>query len=209
MEAIPRVSCCLNSDAFAPEAAPEGREAFMDWFRKITKWGEEHDYDDPAYTSPKLRDWYGDMVSIFPAMNGPNGVADDHPSHDSGHVTDYTCARDAIYVGFSWNVAEEAYDHTLTYAAIHKVGFFDVSTPDGAVWLPSASGYRVVHGGTSADRDRERTLANLSDVLSDVHTWIYRRDASELPTRMLEAIKKVRGGAVGLMSAALQNNTSP
>jgi len=194
---------------FAPEAAPEGREAFMHWFRKVTKWGEEHDYDDPAYTSPKLRDWYGDMVSVFPDMNGPNGVADDHPSHDSGHVTDYTCARDAIYVGFSWNVAEEAYDHTLTYAAIHKVGFFDVSTPDGAVWLPSASGYRVVHGGTSADRDRERTLANLSDVLSDVHTWIYRRDASELPTRMLEAIKKVRGGAVGLMSAALQNNTSP
>jgi|SRR5215471_12928438 len=32
---------------FAPEAAPEGREAFMDWFRKFTKWGEEHDYDDP------------------------------------------------------------------------------------------------------------------------------------------------------------------
>jgi len=48
--------------------APEGREAFMGWFRKITKWGEEHDYDDPACTSPKLRDWYGDMVSVFPAM---------------------------------------------------------------------------------------------------------------------------------------------
>src|SRR5215471_8685765 len=182
---------------FAPEAAPEGREAFMAWFRKITKWGEEqHDYDDPSYTSPKLRDWYGDMVSVFPAMNGPNGVADDHPSHNSGHVTDYTCAREAIYVGFSWKVAEEAYDHALTYAANHKVGFFDVS-----VWLPSASGYCVVHGGTSADRDRERTLANLSDVLSDVRNiahkaaldWIYRKDASELPTRILEAIKKVRG----------------
>jgi hypothetical protein len=110
---------------FAPEAAPEGREAFMGWFRKITKSGEEHDYDDAACTSPKLRDWYGDMVSVFPAMNGPNGVADDHPSHASGDVTDYTCARDAIYVGFSWNVAEEAYDHALTYAAIHKVGFFE------------------------------------------------------------------------------------
>jgi hypothetical protein len=109
--------------------------------------------------------------------------------------------KSTIYVGFSWNVAEEAYDHALTYAAIHKVGFFDVSTPDGAVWLPSASGYRVVHGATSADRDRERTLANLSDVLSDVHKiahqtaldWIYRRDASELPIGIMEAIKKVRG----------------
>src|SRR5262245_2162945 len=110
---------------FAREAAPEGREAFMGWFHKITKWGEEHDYDDPAYTSPKLRDWYGDMVSVFPAMNGPDGVADDHPALSSDHVTDYTCARDAIHAG--WNVAEEAYYHTFMYAAIHKVGFFDVS----------------------------------------------------------------------------------
>jgi len=101
------------------------------------------------------------MISVFPAMNGPDGVANDHPALNSGHVTGYTCARDAIYVDFRWNVAKEAYDHTLMQAAIHKLGFFDVSATNGAIWLPSATGYRVVHGAISADRDRARALAKL------------------------------------------------
>jgi hypothetical protein len=146
---------------FVPEAAPEGREAFMQWYDKLTECGEGHDYNDPANTSPKLRDWYRDMISVFPAMNGPDGVTDDHPALSSGYVTGYSCARDAIYADFRWNVAKEAYDRTLMYAAIHKVGFFDVSGNNGTVWVPSASGYHVAHGGTSADRDRERALAKL------------------------------------------------
>jgi len=67
-------------------------------------------------------------------------------------VTGYSCARDAIYVDFRWGVKKEAYDRTLLYAAIHKLGFFDVSATTGAVWLPSPTGYHVVRGGTSADR---------------------------------------------------------
>lgn len=145
---------------FAPEAAPEEREPFMAWFRKITEWGEGHNYDDPENTTPKLRAWYYDMISVFPAMNGPDGVTDGHPALNSGHVTGYTCSRDAIYADFRWNLVKEAYDHTLRCAAIHKVGFFDVSATDGAVWLPNANGYRVAHGGTDADRKTEQALAS-------------------------------------------------
>jgi len=33
---------------FVPEAAPEGREAFMQWYDKLTEWGEGHDYKSPG-----------------------------------------------------------------------------------------------------------------------------------------------------------------
>jgi len=52
----------------------------MDWYDNLTDWGEGDDYNDPANTSPKLRDWYRDMISAFPAMNGPDGVTHHHPA---------------------------------------------------------------------------------------------------------------------------------
>ena len=71
----------LHLMVFAPEAAPEGREAFMDWYDNLTDWGEGDDYNDPANTSPKLRDWYRDMISAFPAMNGPDGRIEAEPTN--------------------------------------------------------------------------------------------------------------------------------
>lgn len=145
---------------FMPESAPPTRETFMAWYEKLVEWSEGHDYDDPANTSPKLVAWYRDMIAEFPAMNGPDGVSDDHPALISGHVTGYTCARDAIYVDFRWNLATEAYSQTLSCAAVHHLGFFDVSADDGAVWLPGANGYRIAHGGSDQDRTTERALAD-------------------------------------------------
>jgi hypothetical protein len=144
---------------FLPDAAPEGREAFMTWYREITKWGEGHNYDNPQNTAPILRAWYRDMITTFPAMNGPDGVSDDHPALDSGHVAGYACARAAIYADFRWSVAQDAYNHTLMYAAVHGLGFFDVSATDGAVWLPTERGFKVAHGGAANDQKIEEALA--------------------------------------------------
>lgn len=144
---------------FEPGAAPQERQQFLDWYQGLTQWSEGHDYNDPANSSVTLQGWYRDMISRFPAMNGPDGVSDDDPALDSGLVTGYTCARTAIYLDFRWSVAREAYDQTLTAAAIHRIGFFDVSADDGTVWFPTADGYRILHGGNSDDRKTEQTLA--------------------------------------------------
>lgn len=144
---------------FVPCAAPEGRQAFMDWYVKITEWGEGHDYNDPANTAPVLQAWYRDMIPEFPAMNGPDGVSENDPSFDTPRITGYTCAKDAIYVDFRWDVADEAYERSLKCAAIHGVGFFDVNADDGAVWMPTSEGYRVVHGGSAEDRKIEQLMA--------------------------------------------------
>jgi hypothetical protein len=143
---------------FDPEAAPRDRDAFFDWYHRITKWDEGHDYNDPANTSPQLARWYRAMIPQFPAMNGPDGISDDDPALDSGFVTGYTCARNAIYLDFRWSVAAEAYNATLSLAALHKVGFFDVSADDGAVWLLGPNGYRIAHGGRPDERETERAL---------------------------------------------------
>lgn len=144
---------------FAPDAAPKDRDAFMAWYRNITEWAEGHDYNDPKNTSPLLADWYRDMIADFPAMNGPDAISDDDAAFDSDRVTGYTCARSAIYADFRWSAAKQAYDSTLMYAAVHRVGFFDVSASDGAVWLPNGSHYTVVHGGSDNDRKVEEALA--------------------------------------------------
>lgn len=42
---------------FKKEAAPRSRAEFMKWYEAQTEWKEEHDYADPANTSPELRNW--------------------------------------------------------------------------------------------------------------------------------------------------------
>ncbi|MDP1737678.1 MAG: hypothetical protein Q8L23_09580 [Caulobacter sp.] len=130
---------------FEPDAAPRDRPAFMAWYGELTQWGEGHDYDDPQFTSPRLRAWYQDMIQTFPAMNGPDGVSDDEV--DNPKVTGYSCASQAIYLDFRWSQAQSAYDHVKTLARQHRLGFFDVSADDGEVWEPLPNGgYEVVHG---------------------------------------------------------------
>ena len=144
---------------FQPEAVPRDREKFFEWFRLVTRWAEGHDYNDPRNTTPALQAWYQEMIKTFPAMNGPDGVVADDPRFDSGYVTGYCCASNAIYLDFRWSVQEEAYRHVLMYAAKHQVGFFDVSASDGAVWQPTSDGYKVVHGGSPGDQDLVKQVA--------------------------------------------------
>jgi hypothetical protein len=152
---------------FEPSAVPLERAEFFGWYHRLTEWPEGPDYNDPANSTAALQSWYQQMIQKFPAMNGPDGVSDDNPALETGFVTGYTCAGNAIYLDFRWNIAQQAYFETLTSAAKHHLGFFDVSAEDGAVWLPTNDGYRIAHGGDLADRETERAIA---DWLSEQHS---------------------------------------
>ena len=39
---------------FERTKAPQKRKEFLVWYDKETEWAEEHGYDNPAVTSPKL-----------------------------------------------------------------------------------------------------------------------------------------------------------
>ena len=149
---------------FDPECVPADRAGFMEWYDSLDEEDEAllerigsdvsdpsaeeeflSDVHDPAKCTPKLRAWYVDMLSKFPAMNGPDAdYENDDP--DEGSLTDYCFDKHSIYMTFSWSSAEEAYRTTLETAEKHGVGFFDVSSGSGAVWLPRPSGvYAIVH----------------------------------------------------------------
>ncbi len=121
---------------FSPDSAPRTRSEFMIWYQDQITWAEEHSYDDPGVASDNLKNWFMEMITTFPAINGP--YADD--DLDSDYATDYSIGKDAIYVAFAWSVAEMAYEVTKDIAEKHNVGFFDVSTDDGDILFPDNNG---------------------------------------------------------------------
>lgn len=117
---------------FEKEKAPRKRKDFMDWYNKQTEWSENHSYDDPKVSSQKLRDWFTEMIKIFPAMNGP--YASDN--HDNDNVSDYSIGMDVIYVAFAWSVSEKAYKIMIDLAEKFEVGFFDASSDNADIYFP-------------------------------------------------------------------------
>jgi hypothetical protein len=123
---------------FEESVAPKKKEDFMLWYSEQVKWKEDHDYQDHSVTSEALRNWFMDMIKTFPPMNGPLASFED--DDDDEKLTDYSIGKNIIYAAFAWSVQEEAYKAMRTLAIKHKVGFFDVSTDNGEILFPSATG---------------------------------------------------------------------
>jgi hypothetical protein len=124
---------------FAPEAAPARRPAFLDWYEEQTAWLEDHGGIDPAAAAPALRAFYAGLAAEFPPA-----PADD-PDPASG--TEYIIGRALIYMSFlDWDKIDAAWEAVHRLAARHELGFFDVSSDLGEVWLPDRKGgLRVAH----------------------------------------------------------------
>ncbi|MGS4343997.1 hypothetical protein ACKUSY_00090 [Myroides odoratus] len=121
---------------FKKEAAPKQRADFMEWYDHQTEWTEDHDYNDPKNTALELNNWYVEMIQTFPNMNGEDREDLDDDDFDDAYESDYSIGKDVIYVAFAWSIAEEAYNKMYELAAKHGVGFFDVSSNEGAILFP-------------------------------------------------------------------------
>ena len=121
---------------FDAAAAPRGRKAFMEWYSRQTQWSETHGYNNPDVPTAPLRAWFQAMIKTFPPMNGP--LASDDV--DDPRVTDYSVGQTVVYAAFAWSQAEAAHEHMKGLAAKHRVGFFDVSSTEADIWLPTADG---------------------------------------------------------------------
>ena len=121
---------------FDPTAAPYDRKAFMEWYDQQTQWTETHGYNNPDVPTAPLRAWFQEMTKTFPPMNGP--LASDDV--DDPKVTDYSVGQTIIYGAFAWSQAEAAHEQVKRLAARHRVGFFDISSSEGDIWLPTPEG---------------------------------------------------------------------
>ncbi|MBS1584658.1 MAG: hypothetical protein JSS82_03855 [Bacteroidetes bacterium] len=117
---------------FKAETTPKERGQFMNWYRLQTQWKETHGYNNPDVTTPELRSWMLEMLETFPAMNGPYAKE----TSDGTHMADYNIGTELIYVTFSWNDVEDAYETAKRLAIKHKVGFFNVSADNGEIVFP-------------------------------------------------------------------------
>jgi hypothetical protein len=116
---------------FNKDSAPKTRVEFMKWYHNQTEWAEAHGYDDPKVSTKELRNWFLDMITEFPALNGPYSTED-----ENGRLTDYSIGTNVIYAAFAWSMAGQAYSTMLRLAEKHNVGFFDVSSDNGDILVP-------------------------------------------------------------------------
>lgn len=117
------------------------REAFIEWYYETTEWEGDHDYFDPVSGSEPLRGWFADIIVTYPPMNGP--LAPSLEQVDDFDVADYSISPDSIYVAFAWSDADRGFNAAVELAAKHKLGFFEVSGQEGAVWVPDETGKMV------------------------------------------------------------------
>jgi len=128
---------------FAPTAAPTARQEFLSWFTEQAKWEQSHSYDNPEVSTPELRDWFLEMIKLFPPLNGPFSPKEFPEDEDS--LTDYTIGEALIYAAFRWPKEESAYETTFQLAQKHAVGFFNLSSSNGEVWTPNGGKLTLSH----------------------------------------------------------------
>lgn len=119
---------------FDPEYVPQEREAFLTWFRNQTEWNDPIDYNDPANATKALRSFVDKIFQTFPPLNGP--MASEEFPEEEALAADYSIAHHLVYIAFAWSKSGQASETVFRLAAKNGLGFYDVSSPNGEVWLP-------------------------------------------------------------------------
>lgn len=116
---------------FKKEAAPKERKAFLQWYDEQVVLLESTNHIDCTSCSPELQEWFKDMKLIFQPINGP--FVEDR---NDERAASFRVGDQAIYVTFSWSVADYARANVIKLAKVHGLGFFDISSPEGDIWFP-------------------------------------------------------------------------
>lgn len=181
---------------FEAANAPRERKAFMSWYKTLAEWTEGHDYSDLSVSPPALRDWFMEMKMVFPPIRGEFAPSEEELDMDEEleqHTADYSIGATAVYVAFSWSVAEDAYLVARDLAARHGIGFFDVSGSKEVVF-PDGSRMEI-------DEADERAA-----FLDQLYQWQEEDEYEEIAEK-LKALpaKKLDYELAGILSRALNN----
>ncbi|MDB2687098.1 hypothetical protein N9Y42_07780 [Mariniblastus sp.] len=126
---------------FEPESRFENRIQFTRWYQTQTKWEEGNDYRNAENATPNLKAWLLDIIQQFPERD------------------DYSICSTLIYFCFSWPQADKAHRIAFSFAQEHSVGFYDVSSESGQVWMPNSKGKLSLVHSDSGDSKKFWTEA--------------------------------------------------
>jgi hypothetical protein len=128
---------------FETESAPRDHSDFMEWYGRLTKWSEDHGYNDPALASERLRGWFKEIIRIFPPMLGR--FQEEPVPVDEASSSDYAIGTDFIYASFAWSKSEAAYMTVARLAEKYHLGLFNASSSSEEVWVPADRGLVLAH----------------------------------------------------------------
>ena len=134
---------------FDPGRAPDDDKEMRAWYDALVKWDHPDSNVTLAQTTPALRNFYKLLAQDFPPMT-PNQDGAGKPASitdrlihlfsgkktidprfaddfDEARLTDYSIAKDAIYLCFAWSVSDDAIRTALDAAAEARVGFWNIS----------------------------------------------------------------------------------
>jgi len=174
---------------FDPAHAPSGREAFLEWWDRQRDRSEPHPYNDSAFTTPKLRAWFFDMIERFPALNGPHAASRDQRS------ADYCIGYYLIYVAISFD-KQATHERAYELAGKHQLGFFEESSSDGEIWLAGVGEKLMLASKHSRQQNpKPITDARIADLVRShppVGAVVFRLAHAENPRRRVVVVYSSR-----------------
>nr|WP_321452530.1 hypothetical protein [uncultured Carboxylicivirga sp.] len=138
---------------FKKEAAPRKWRDFMTWYKKQVQSAANHRMDI-TNSAIELHELYKEMRSVFPDEDN----AFNNNRYGKRYINNCSIGKDIIYVGFTWAVAEEAFQKMIELAEKYSVGFFDVSSEDGSVYFPEDGKLTVID---ASERDYKKVRNKL------------------------------------------------
>ncbi len=134
---------------FDPLRVPNEDNDMRAWYDALVKWDHPDSNVTLAQTTPALRNFCKLLAQDFPPMTpnqnfaGKPASITDRLMHlfsgkkttdprfaddfDEAYLTDYSIAKDAIFLCFAWSVSDDAKRTVLDAAAKSRVGFWNVS----------------------------------------------------------------------------------
>ena len=113
-------------------------EDFPQWWDRVSRWEEPHDYDSIERATPAIRSFYRDLVRTFPPFNGPDALSDDEVDARLAQglpVADYTIGADYIYISVGWSDANALVKIVGQMAWTQRLAVAYVSE-DGSIFRP-------------------------------------------------------------------------
>lgn len=123
-----------------PTTVPTTHSEFMAWYEETTEWNSERDYSTTDGSTDAIAAFYNAITQYFPVLNAAEDLddddEDDEDEFDDDAAADYTIGDDFIYIGFGYEVAEDAAQRCRDLAKTNNLALVDVSGTS-TIYMPN------------------------------------------------------------------------
>jgi hypothetical protein len=139
--------------AFDNDSAPLDRLEFLDWIARAFRSVDGHHGVDVTTLPLGLQTWHREMRQHFPNTYDPHAYPPG--TYRAGKHAHYRFAKYAVRVSIDWDDTAPAFYRAKKAAMASRVGLFEASGVESAVWMFSRKKrFEIVH---TASREAAQT----------------------------------------------------